>query len=156
MNPPLLLRAQICYHSVTVHDVIYVLYIHQSQLTKQWSVEQKMDVFPGQRRGALTVDMVGSLRYYFQGSAIICQVVKSLWAADAPKRLHHHVVITTCRGFGWIGQEYSVIVTYTCIIIKILWFLFYICKEFVTMNNIKTRGIASNSQLIRASVKSEL
>lgn len=47
---------------MTARDVIYVLYIHQCQLTRQCSVEQKMDVFPGQWRGALTVGVESSLK----------------------------------------------------------------------------------------------
>lgn len=57
--------------------------VHSSfQLTKQWSVEKKMD---GQWIGTLTSDMESSLRhrYYFLGSAIIMSGCKHVWAADA-------------------------------------------------------------------------
>lgn len=40
-----------------MNDVICVLFTHQSQLTEQCSVEQKMDAFPGQNRGAHTVNV---------------------------------------------------------------------------------------------------
>lgn len=73
VNPALPMKAWVSYHSVTAHDVIDVLYIPQSQLSKQWSAEQKTCGFP-------PVDTERSLRhgYYFVVSAITCEVENPL------------------------------------------------------------------------------